>query len=44
MTRLPHLPLGLLAAALFSAAAHAASPGNDPAALAKIRDAALASD
>ena len=38
---------GLLAAALFAVFAHtaqAASPGNDPAALAKIRDAALQSD
>ena len=44
MNRLHPLPLGLLAAALFAGAAHAASPGNDPAALAKIRDAALQSD
>jgi len=44
MNRLPQLPLGLLAAALFASAAQAASPGNDPAALARIRDTALASD
>jgi carboxypeptidase Q len=44
MNRLPPFSLGLLAAALFAGAAHAASPGNDPAALAKIRDAALQSD
>ena len=44
MNRLRHLPLGVLAAALFAGAAQAASPGNDPAALAKIRDAALGSD
>ena len=45
-TRIP--ALGLLAAplltALLSASAQAASPGNDPAALAKIRDTAMASD
>ena len=44
-TRLP--ALGLMAAALFAsigATAHAASPGNDPAALARIRDAAMTSD
>ncbi len=34
----------LLAAALFVGAAQAASPGNDPAALAKICDTALKSD
>lgn len=44
MNRLHPFPLALLAAALFAGAAQAASPGNDPAALAKIRDAALASD
>ena len=44
MNRLHQFPLGLLAAALFASAAQAASPGNDPAALAKIRDAALQSD
>jgi Zn-dependent M28 family amino/carboxypeptidase len=44
MHRLRHPALGLLAAALFASAAQAASPGNDPAALAKIRDAALQSD
>jgi carboxypeptidase Q len=44
MNRLHPFPLGLLAAALFAGAAQAASPGNDPAALAKIRDAALQSD
>jgi carboxypeptidase Q len=44
MNRLPPFSFGLLAAALFAGAAHAASPGNDPAALAKIRDAALQSD
>ena len=36
--------LTVLAAALMSSAALAASPGNDPAALAKIRDAAMQSD
>ena len=40
--RLP--ALGLLAASLSSPFAFAASPGNDPAALAKIRDAAMQSD
>ena len=48
MPRLRHPALGVLAAALFAvqcaAPAQAASPGNDPAALAKIRDAALQSD
>jgi hypothetical protein len=44
MNRLRHPALGLLAAALFSSTAQAASPGNDPAALAKIRDAAMQSD
>jgi len=44
MNRLHQFPLGLLAAALFASAAQAASPGNNPAALAKIRDAALQSD
>ena len=46
MNRPRHPALGLLAAALFaiSGAVHAASPGNDPAALAKIRDTALGSD
>jgi hypothetical protein len=38
------LPLTLLASALFAANAFAATPGNDPAALAQIRDAALKSD
>jgi hypothetical protein len=38
------LPLTLLASALFAANAFAAAPGNDPAALAQIRDAALKSD
>jgi hypothetical protein len=36
--------LGLAVATLFIGAAQAASPGNDPAALAKIRDTAMASD
>ncbi|MDB5746261.1 MAG: peptidase [Massilia sp.] len=36
--------LGLAAATLFIGSAGAASPGNDPAALAKIRDTAMASD
>jgi hypothetical protein len=44
MNRLRPPGLGLLVASLFAASAHAASPGNDPAALAKIRDTALASD
>ncbi|MFC5510173.1 M20/M25/M40 family metallo-hydrolase [Massilia jejuensis] len=44
MNRLRQPTLGLLAAALFAGAAHGASPGNDPAALAKIRDTALQSD
>jgi hypothetical protein len=48
MNRLRHPALGLFAAslfaALFSGLAQAASPGNDPAALAKIRDTALGSD
>ena len=45
-TRLPALGLmAALFASSFSASfAHAASPGNDPAALAKIRDAAMTSD
>jgi hypothetical protein len=38
------LVLTLLAASLFCAGAHAASPGNDPAALNKIRDTALRRD
>ena len=38
------LPLTLLASALFAANAFAATPGNDPAALAQIRDIALKSD
>ena len=43
--RIRSLPaLTMLAAALLSSAAYAASPGNDPAALAKIRDAAMVSD
>ena len=41
-TRLP--VLAVIAAVLVSTSAHAASPGNDPAALAKIRDTAMASD
>lgn len=45
MNRRIRIPaLGLMAAALVAASAHAASPGNDPAALAKIRDTAMASD
>ena len=48
MPRLRPPALGVLAAALFAvqsaAPVQAASPGNDPAALAKIRDAALQSD
>ena len=44
MNRLHPFPLGLLVAAVFAGAAQAASPGNDPAALARIRDAALQSD
>ncbi|MFC5481151.1 M20/M25/M40 family metallo-hydrolase [Massilia suwonensis] len=48
MTRLRHPAFGVLAAALFAAlpvvSSQAASPGNDPAALARIRDAALQSD
>jgi len=47
MNRLRFPASGLIAAALFAAFSHtagAASPGNDPAALAKIRDAALQSD
>ena len=45
MNRLRRLPaLTALAAALISAPVFAASPGNDPAALAKIRDTAMASD
>ena len=43
MTRKPLL-LTVIAGSLFAASAFAATPGNDPAALAKIRDAALASD
>ena len=42
--RLPILTSIALAVALVGASAQAASPGNDPAALAKIRDAAMASD
>ena len=42
---MPRTPLmTLLAACLLSAGAHAASPANDPAALVKIRDAAMQSD
>ena len=42
---LRHLPvMGVIAAALLSFPALAASPGNDPAALAKIRDTAMSSD
>ena len=44
MNRFRHPALGVLAAALIASGAHAASPGNDPAALAKIRDAAMQSD
>ena len=45
MNRRIRIPaLGLMAAALLSASAQAASPGNDPAALAKIRDTAMTSD
>lgn len=45
MNRRFRLPaLGLLAAAVLAASAQAASPGNDPAALAKIRDTAMTSD
>ena len=45
MNRRIRIPaLGLMAAALLAASAQAASPGNDPAALARIRDAAMASD
>jgi hypothetical protein len=43
MTRKPLL-LTVLATSIFASGALAATPGNDPAALAKIRDAALASD
>ena len=43
MTRKPLL-LTVIASSLLAASAFAATPGNDPAALAKIRDAALASD
>ena len=43
--RLHRLPvMGVIAAALLSVPALAASPGNDPAALAKIRDTAMSSD
>ena len=48
MNRLRQHPLrlgvGLVVAALFTSTAGAASPGNDPAALNKIRDTAMASD
>ncbi|MFB9240132.1 M20/M25/M40 family metallo-hydrolase [Massilia antarctica] len=45
MSRTFHQPvLSLLAASMFSGGALAAAPGNDPAALAKIRDTALKSD
>ena len=45
MNRRRTLPvLTILACALTSASVLAASPGNDPAALAKIRDAAMQSD
>lgn len=45
MNRRIRLPaLGLMAAALLAASAQAASPGNDPAALARIRDTAMTSD
>ncbi|MGZ8318568.1 MAG: M20/M25/M40 family metallo-hydrolase [Telluria sp.] len=43
MTRKPLL-LTILASAIFAHGAYAATPANDPAALVKIRDAALASD
>lgn len=43
MTRKPLL-LTVLASSIFAASAFAATPGNDPAALVKIRDTALASD
>lgn len=43
MTRKPLL-LTVIASSIFAASAFAATPGNDPAALVKIRDAALASD
>ena len=42
--RLPVLTSIALAAALIGSSAQAASPGNDPAVLAKIRDAAMVSD
>lgn len=46
MNRTPHhiSALTILAGCMFGASAFAAAPGNDPAALAKIRDAALQSD
>jgi len=45
MNRRSRLPaLTLLAASLFGGLVHAATPGNDPAALAKVRDAAMQSD
>ncbi|MFC4931269.1 M20/M25/M40 family metallo-hydrolase [Massilia sp. GCM10023247] len=44
MIRFRQHALGLAAATLFIGTAGAASPGNDPAALAKIRDTAMASD
>jgi hypothetical protein len=45
MKRRSRLPaLTLVAASLFAAGAHAATPGNDPAALAKVRDTALQND
>jgi hypothetical protein len=45
MKRRSRLPaLTLIAASLFGAAAHAAMPGNDPAALARVRDTALQND
>ena len=44
MNRLRLPALSLIAASLLAANAHAASPGNDPAALAKVRDTTLQSD
>ena len=44
MNRLRFPALSVIAACLLVANANAASPGNDPAALAKVRDAALQSD
>ena len=44
MNRLRFPALSVIAACLLAGNANAASPGNDPAALAKVRDAALQSD